>query len=91
MLEYLKENTKKELAEIKDKNLNAIKVYFTVTKNGTIKNVKTEELTTGYPNLDNKFKVLISKTPGLWHPAKNAKGAYVQQELTFTFGPKDGC
>lgn len=91
LINYLKENTKTEIAALDGKKLNAIKVYFTITKNGTIDNVLTEELTTGYPKLDNKLKELISKTSGQWEPAKNAKGENIEQELTFTFGPKSGC
>lgn len=91
LISYLIKNTKPETAIIDDKKLNAIKVYFTITKNGTIENVFTKELTTGYPILDSKFKTLINNTSGQWKPAKNTKGQNIAQELTFTFGPKDGC
>ena len=91
LINYLKDNSKKNMNVIKGNNLGAVMLYFTVTKNGTVSNVYQELMKTGYPSIDKKFIELIKNIPGQWIPAKNAKGAPIDQELVFTFGPRDGC
>ena len=90
IINYLIENSKVETANLDDKKVRPAKTYFTVTKEGTIENVYMDR-TTGYPKLNKKLKELISKTPGQWEPAKNAKGENIEQVFAFTFGPKGGC
>ncbi len=91
LINYLRESSKENMTVIKDNKLNAVMIYFTVTKQGTITNVYIEQMITGYPSIDQKFVELIKNLPGKWSPAKNVKGELIDQELVFTFGPKDGC
>lgn len=90
LINYLIKNTKTETANLSNKKIRANKVYFTITKEGFVENV-TMHFSTNYPELDTKLKELIVNMPGKWQPAKNAKGETMEQELTFTFGPKGGC
>ena len=89
LIEYLKENSKEETAIIKEDKLQPGKVCFTVTKEGTIANVKLTD-TSGYPSIDDALVELVSNMPGKWDPATNAQGEKVDQELVFFFG-KQGC
>ena len=89
LIEYLKENSKEKTAIIKQDKLQPGKVSFTVTKEGTISNVKLTS-TSGYPSVDEALIELVSKIPGKWDPAKNSKGKKVDQELVFFFGLQ-GC
>jgi hypothetical protein len=91
LITYFKDNSKENMSVIKGNNLGAVMLYFTVTKNGTVSNVYQELMKTGYPSIDKKFIELIKKIPGQWTPAENSKGEPIDQELVFTFGPRDGC
>ncbi|MFP4845566.1 hypothetical protein [Winogradskyella sp. PE311] len=91
LIEYLKMNSKDGMYVIKDNKLGAIKLSFIVSKEGTVKDVKHDAMTTGYPSIDKNFMNLIKNIPGKWTPAENAKGEKMDFEFVFTFGPRDGC
>ena len=85
LIEYLKENSKEVRANVQADKLQAAKLFFTVTKNGTIENVKLDR-SSNYPAVDKRMIELITKTPGAWEPAENSKGEKVDQELVISFG-----
>lgn len=85
LIEYLKENSKDQIAVVHADILQPGKVHFTVTRNGTISNVKLSA-TSGYPSIDQRMIDLITNTPGKWEPATNSKGEKVNQELVYSFG-----
>lgn len=91
LMEYLKENRKEAeaRASVEIDELPPFKLLFTVTKSGTIENVKLDG-TSGYLLIDNTMIELITKAPGKWEPAENSKGEKVDQELVVTFG-LTGC
>ena len=91
LITYLKDNSKDDMNVIKDEKLGAIKLSFIISKQGTVKDVKHDAMTTGYPSIDEKFIKLIKNIPGKWIPAENSRGEKIEQELVFTFGPADGC
>lgn len=91
LIEYLKVNSENNMNVIQDDKLGAIKLSFIVSKEGIIKDVKHDAMTTGYPSIDKKLIELLENIPGKWIPAKNAVGEKMDQELVFTFGPRDGC
>ena len=91
LINYFKDNSKYNINIIKTDSFNAVMLYFTVTKQGKISNVYQRQMSTGYPSIDKKFIDLIKNTPGNWIPAENTKGEKIDQELVFTFGPRDGC
>lgn len=82
---FLKEECKDQLADVDPEKLKPAKLYFTVTKNGAIENVKLDR-PSGYPEVDKRMIELISKTHGKWEPAENANGEKVDQELVVSFG-----
>ena len=82
---FLKQETEAVRANVEADLLKPAKLFFTVTKNGTIENVYLDR-TSGYPDVDKTMIELISKAPGTWEPAKNAKGEKVAQELVVSFG-----
>ncbi|WP_104734734.1 energy transducer TonB [Hanstruepera ponticola] len=90
LLKYLKENKSKDSRFIDEKKLQAVKVSFTITKDGIMENVNLDR-TTGYPQLDLELKELITNAPGNWIPAKNQDGNPVDQELVMSFGLADMC
>ena len=85
LIKYFIENTKEETANIPEDKLQPAKLYFTVTKNGTVNNVNLDR-SSGYPNIDELMIGLINNTPGGWIPALNSKGETVDQELVVSFG-----
>ncbi len=91
LIKYLKDNSKDDMNIIKDDKLGSIKLCFTITKQGTVSDIKHDAMTTGYPSIDEKLMKLIKNMPGKWTPAENSKGEKIEQELIFTFGPANGC
>lgn len=91
LMEFFKENSKEAevRANVQMDELPPFKLVFTVTKNGTIENVKMDG-TSGYLSIDNTMIKLITNAPGKWDPAENAKGEKVDQELVVSFG-LTGC
>ncbi len=85
LIEYLKENSQEVRTKVIAEKLRPAKLFFTVTKIGTIENVKLDR-SSNYPAVDKKMIELISKTPGNWEPAENFKGEKVDQELVVSFG-----
>ena len=85
LIAYLKENSKDKTAIIKEDKLQPGKVNFTITKNGTIANVKLTS-TSGYTSVDKALIELITYMPEKWDPATNSKREKVDQELVFFFG-----
>jgi hypothetical protein len=85
LIAYLKENSREKTILAEEKKLQPGKLYFTVTKKGTISNVKLQS-TSGYPSIDKTMLELITNLPGTWEPAENSKGEKVDQELVFSFG-----
>jgi hypothetical protein len=85
LIEYLKDSSKEYIVNVQEDKLQPAKLFFTVTKKGTIDNVKLDR-TSNYPTIDKKMIELISKVPGNWEPAENSKGEKVDQELVISFG-----
>lgn len=88
LLKYLKDNSREALADVPREKLESGKVFFTVTRNGTIDNVKVIT-DSGYESVDEKMVELISNVPGGWRPARNSIGEKVDQELVLFYGADD--
>ena len=82
---YLKDSTEEVRTNVDPEKLRPAKLFFTVTKNGSIEGVYLDR-TSGYPDVDEKKIELITKTPGTWESAENTKGKKVNQELVVSFG-----
>lgn len=89
LLSYLRENSKKLIDNTNMDSLKPAKLYFTVTTNGTISNIKLYG-TSGYPLIDNRIIELVKEMPGNWEPAENTKGEKVNQKLVISFANM-GC
>ncbi len=89
LIEYLKESSKEKVAIIEEDQLQPGKVFFTITKEGSIENVKVIS-TSGYPSVDKELVKIISNMPEKWNPAANSIGEKVDQEFVFFFGI-EGC
>lgn len=89
LIYYLRDYSLEETSLTQSDKLLPGKLYFTLSKFGTISNVQLRS-TSGYTLVDNKLMELILKTSGSWHPAKNAKGETVDQQLVVSFGNM-GC
>jgi hypothetical protein len=82
---FLKMSTEEVRKNVDPEKLKPAKLFFTVTKDGTIKNVHLDR-PSGYPEVDKKMIELIKQVPGTWLPAENTKGEKVDQELVVSFG-----
>jgi hypothetical protein len=82
---YLKENTEDVREDVDPDKLRPAKLFFTVTTNGSIENVRLDR-TSGYPAVDERMIKLIKKAPGAWYPAETKNGEKVNQELVVSFG-----
>lgn len=89
LINYFIENSDVNSIEIVREKLKSARLYFTVTKNGTIENVNLSG-TSGYPIIDDKMIELIGNAPGTWIPAQSFLGEKVDQELVISFGTM-GC
>lgn len=89
LIDYLKSNSQKETAMITKDMLRPGRVFFTIAKDGKIKNVELDA-TSGYNSVDKHLVNLVKNIPGKWQPATNANGEPVEQTLTFFFGLQ-GC
>ena len=85
LIKYLKENSKEKTTIAQENKLQPGKLYFTVTKKGTITNVNVVQ-TSGYISIDKTMIELIINLPEKWEPAENSKGEKVDQKLVFSFG-----
>ena len=84
---FLKDNSKaaRESANVDPEKFKPAKLYFTVTKTGTIENVRLDR-SCNYPLVDKAMIELISSTTGKWMPAESLNGEKVDQELVVSFG-----
>lgn len=89
LIAHLKARSQAVTATIKEQQLEAGQFQFTVTKAGTVANVKLAA-TSGYPFVDQALIEILTTLPQKWHPAENAVGEKVDQDLVFFFG-KEGC
>lgn len=89
LLTFLRQNSEAKTVNLSGDELQPGKVYFTITSNGTVSNVKLES-TCGYPLIDETMIELLSKAPGKWISAENSKGENVDQTFVFSYG-KVGC
>ena len=83
--DYLRVNTEEARADVDPEKLQAAKLYFTVTKEGAVENVRLDR-SSFYPKVDETMINLMQNLPGSWTPAKNANGEFVDQELVVSFG-----
>lgn len=89
LIDYFKENSGVKTITVRKDQLRPGQLYFTVTKKGTISDVKLAG-TSGYPAIDKAVIEMINKAPGKWEPAENAKGEKIDQKLVISFGSM-GC
>ncbi|WP_397362753.1 energy transducer TonB [Olleya sp. R77988] len=82
---YLKEKSATLIKTVDPYKLQAAKLYFVVTKDGSIKNVRLDR-TSKYPEVDKKMINLIKTLPEAWIPAENDKGEKIDQEMVVSFG-----
>ena len=86
-MDYLKNHSleARTKANVVAEKLKPAKLYFTVSKTGTIENVRLDR-SSNYPIVDEAMIELIKNAPGEWLPAENEKGEKVEQELVVSFG-----
>ena len=89
LLDYLKENSKDETANVEKNQLKSGIIRFFISEDGQIKNAALES-SSGYKAIDEKMIELITNLPENWTPATNASGNKIEQELIFSFGTL-GC
>jgi hypothetical protein len=82
---YLQEHSKDSRTGIQADKLQPAKLFFTVSKEGVVKNVRLDR-TSNFHIVDETMVTLISNAPGKWQPAENSKGEKVDQELVISFG-----
>ena len=87
LMKFLINNSKEAIARafVDEDKLQPAKLFFTVTKNGTIENVHLDR-SSNYPSVDKFMIELIKKLPAEWKPAENHKGEKVDQQLVVSFG-----
>lgn len=85
--EYLRNSSleARSKAHVIAEELKPAKLYFTVSKTGTIENVRLDR-SSNYPTVDAAMIELIKKAPGKWLPAEDINGEKVDQELVVSFG-----
>lgn len=89
LVKYLKESSTEHTGILERDKLQPGKFFFTVTKAGSISNIKVVA-TSGYPLIDDKLVSILENMPENWKPAENGDGVKVDQELVFSFG-SEGC
>ncbi|NET32568.1 MAG: hypothetical protein F6K19_11235 [Cyanothece sp. SIO1E1] len=89
LIQYLRENTQDLTTNIYKDKLRSGQFSFTVTKEGTIDEVKLRS-SSGYEAIDQAFIDLLKEMPGKWKPAVDVNGNTIDQQLIFFFG-MDGC
>lgn len=85
LLEYLRINNKENTANLDESKLQPAKLYFTVTKEGEISNIRLDR-TSGFSEIDQTMIKLLTEAPGNWTPAQSSTGKNVDQELVVSFG-----
>lgn len=89
LIAHLRAQSKEATAPVREEHLEAGQINFTITKAGTVANVKLAS-TSGYPFIDQALIEILTTLPEKWYPAENEKGEKVDQDLVFFFG-KEGC
>ncbi len=89
VLDYLRMRAENEGIILNTDALRPSKLYFTVTANGELKDVRLDR-TSGSAELDMAVPTMITEIPGTWTPAENAKGEKVEQVLVVSLGA-EGC
>lgn len=89
LITYFRDNSKEQMKIVERDKIKPGQVSFTVTKNGSIENVKLSS-TVGFPLMDEKVLELVSKMKDKWDPATNSEGEKVNQKLILFFGTQ-GC
>lgn len=87
--DYLRAYNKEFTADLNEDKLRPAALYFTVSENGTITNMRLAR-TSGFDSIDNNIIDLLKSAPGKWIPAKTFEGKTIEQELVISFG-KAGC
>jgi hypothetical protein len=82
---FLRVQSKDAIKHVETKKLQPAKLFFTVTKQGAVENIRLDT-SSNYPEVDQLMIELIQNTPDSWIPAENAKGEKVDQELVVSFG-----
>lgn len=85
VLEYLRVNNEKNIYNLDESELRPAMLYFTVTKDGEVENVRLDR-TSGYSEIDNAMLYLANHFPGEWLPAEDGLGEKIDQELVIFFG-----
>ncbi len=85
LLAFFRENNKENTADLDEDKLQPAKLYFTVSKNGSITNVHLDR-TSGFDHIDKTMVDLVNRLPSSWIPAENIQGEKVDQELVVSFG-----
>lgn len=83
--QFLKNKSETARENVDPEKLKPAKLFFTVTQNGAIENIKLDR-SSNYPLVDKKMIELIKTTQGLWEPAENSEGEKIDQELVVSFG-----
>ena len=89
LIDYLKVNSKEQIAIVQEDQLKSGMVSFIITKEGIISDINLLS-TSGYASIDDHMLQLIQDMPGKWTSAENTKGDKVDQALIFSFG-QVGC
>ena len=85
LLDFIKKANKKFTINLDEKKLAPAKLYFTISKTGTVENINLDR-SCGYSTIDINMIEYITKSAGKWIPAENEKGEKVEQELVLSFG-----
>ncbi|MGB1307739.1 MAG: energy transducer TonB [Oceanihabitans sp.] len=86
-IQFFKENSREARlkAKVDPYKMQPAKLYFTITKEGKIKNARLNR-TSNYQIVDKNMLEIIEKLPGKWKPAENSKGEKMEQEFAVSFG-----
>ncbi|MDF1697935.1 MAG: TonB family protein [Saprospiraceae bacterium] len=89
LVDHLKVSSKEKVKHVQRDKVGICRVFFTVSKLGTITNVNMVE-SSNYPDVDEAMIKIVKEIPLKWTPAQDGNGAQVDQEFVFTFGVA-GC
>ena len=85
LIEFLQDGSLEARAHVNPDKLQPAKLFFTVTKKGTIEHIHLDQ-SSNYPEVDKKMIELLQHVPASWIPAKDDEGNLVDQELVVSFG-----
>jgi TonB family protein len=86
---YLKGASRDHVKHVKRDEVGRCRIFFTVTNDGSIDDVKLIE-TSNYQDVDKAMIKVVKDMPLKWTPAQDENGDKVNQEFVFTFG-RAGC